>query len=53
MSLQKPFPKGGYQNKSTRGFSRIKHVVDPELKKANDKLFKSLVGNINRNTKDL
>ena len=50
MSLQKPFPKGGYMKKSTRDFSHIKHVVDPELKKANDKLFKALVDNLNRNT---
>tara|TARA_Y100000994_G_C15349652_1_gene300064 strand:- start:247 stop:429 length:183 start_codon:yes stop_codon:yes gene_type:complete len=50
MSLQKPFPKGGYMKKSTRDFSHIKHVVDPELKKRNDKLFKALVDNLNRNT---
>ena len=50
MSLQKPFPKGGYQKKSTRDWSNFNPIVNPELKKANDKLFKALVDNLNRNT---
>ena len=50
MSLEKPLPKVSYLKKSTRDFSHIKQVVNPELKKANDKIFKALVGNINRNT---
>ena len=53
MSLEDPLPKVSYLKKSTRDFSHIKQVVDPGLKKSNDELFKSLVGNINRNTKDL
>ena len=52
MSLQKPFPKGGYLKKSTRDFSQIKQVIDPELKKSNDELFKALVDNLNRNTSE-
>ena len=48
MSLEN-LPKVTYLKKSTRDFSHIKQVVDPELKKANDRLFKVLVGNINRN----
>ena len=48
MSLEN-LPKVNYLKKSTRDFSHIKQVVDPELKKANDRLFKVLVGNINRN----
>ena len=51
MSLEN-LPKAKYLKKSTRDFSQIKQVVNPELKKSNDKLFKALVDNLNRNTSD-
>ena len=45
-------PKAKYLKKSTRDFSKIKQIVNPELKKSNDRLFKALVDNLNRNTSD-
>ena len=50
MRSKKPFPKGGYMKKSTRDWSNYNPIVNPDLKKANDKLFKALVDNLNRNT---
>ena len=49
MSLEN-LPKVKYLKKDTRDFSHIKQIVDPDLKKANDKIFKTLVDNLNRNT---
>ena len=50
MSPIRPYKKEKYHKKSTRDMSKVKQVVDPEFKKSNDKLFKALVNNLNRNT---
>jgi len=42
--------KPGYTKESTKDLSKLKPVVDPELKKRNDETFKTLVDNLNRNT---
>ena len=49
MSLEN-LPKVKYLKKCTRDWSNYNPVVDPELKKANDRIFKALVDNLNRNT---
>ena len=38
-----------YIKESTRDLIKLKQVVRPDLKKRNDKLFKVLVSNLNRN----
>lgn len=50
MNLLRPYKKEKYHKKSTRDMSKVKQVVDPELKKRNDDTFKVLVDNLNRNT---
>ena len=42
--------KPSYVKDSTRDLSKLKQIVNPELKKRNDKLIKALVNNLNRNT---
>ena len=49
MSLEN-LPKVKYLKKCRRDWSNYNPVVDPGLKKANDKIFKALVDNLNRNT---
>ena len=49
MSLENS-KKAKYVKKSTRDWSNFNPVVRPDLKKRNDKLFKALVDNLNRNT---
>ena len=50
MNLLRPYKKEKYHKKSTMDLSKLKQVVDPEFKKSNDKLFKVLVDNLNKNT---
>ena len=50
MSPIRQYKKEKYHKKSTIDLSKLKPVVNPELKKHNDKLFKVLVDNLNRNT---
>ena len=42
--------KPRYVKETTKDLSDLKPVVDPEFKKRNDKTFKNLVDNLNRNT---
>tara|TARA_X000000368_G_scaffold397520_1_gene366739 strand:- start:510 stop:659 length:150 start_codon:yes stop_codon:yes gene_type:complete len=42
--------KKKYHKKSSKDLSKLNPVVDPELNKRNDELFKTLVDNLNRNT---
>ena len=42
--------KLNYIKESTRDLSNFKKIVNPELKKRNDKLFKALVDSLNKNT---
>ena len=48
--LKKIIKKPNYVKESTRDLSNLKPVVNPDLKKRNNKLFKTLVNNLNRNT---
>ena len=48
--LKKVIKKPNYVKESTRDLSNLKPVVNPDLKKRNDKLFKALVSNLNTNT---
>ena len=41
--------KPNYIKKPTRDFLNLKKIVNPDLKQRNDKLFKVLVDNLNRN----
>jgi len=41
--------KLNYIKESTRDLSNLKKIVNPELKKRNDKLFKALVDSLNKN----
>lgn len=41
--------KPNYIKESTRDLSNPKKIVNPELKKRNDKLFKALVDSLNKN----
>jgi hypothetical protein len=41
--------KPNYIKEPTRDLSNLKKIVNPDLKKRNDKLFKVLVDNLNRN----
>ena len=41
--------KPNYIKESTRDLSNLKKIVNPELKKRNDKLFKALVDSLNKN----
>ena len=50
MSPIRPYEKKKYHKKSTIDLSKLKPVVNPELKKRNDELFETLVDNLNRNT---
>lgn len=50
MNTIRPYKKEKYHKKSTIDLSNLKPVVNTELKKHNDKLFKVLVDNLNRNT---
>ena len=50
MNLLRPFKKKKYHRKSTRDLSKLKPVVDPELKKSADQMIGALVNNLNRNT---
>ena len=50
MSPIRPYKKEKYHKKSTIDLFKLKPVVNPELKERNDKLFKVLVDNLNRNT---
>jgi hypothetical protein len=42
--------KPNYVKKPTRDFSNLKNIVNPDLKKRNDELFKALVGSLNKKT---
>ena len=48
--LKKIFKKPDYAKESTRDLSNLSPVVNPDLKKRNDELFKALVNSLNRNT---
>ena len=50
MNLLRPYKKKKYHRKSTRDLSKLKPVVDPELKKSADQTIGALVNNLNRNT---
>ena len=50
MSPIRPYKKEKYHKKSTRDLSKLKPVVDPELKKSADQMIGALVNNINKNT---
>ena len=41
--------KPNYIKEPTRDLSNLKKIVNPELKKRNNKLFKALVDSLNRN----
>ena len=47
--LKKIIKKPGYIKESTIDLSNLRPIVNPDLKKRNDKLFKTLVDNLNRN----
>ena len=47
LSMEK---KPSYVKDSTRDLSKLKQIVNPELKKRNDKLIKALVNNLNKKT---
>ena len=49
MNKLRPYKKQKYHRISTIDLSNLRPVVKPELKKRNDKLFKVLVDNLNRN----
>ena len=49
MNKLRPYKKEKYHRKSTIDLSDLKPVVNPELKKSNDELFKGLVGNLSKN----
>ena len=42
--------KPSYVKDSTRDLSKLKQIVNPELKKRNDKLIKALVDSLNKRT---
>ena len=42
--------KPNYIKEPTRNLSNLKKIVNPDLKKRNDKLFKALVDSLNKNT---
>ena len=42
--------KPNYVKEPTRDFSNLKKIVNPDLKKRNDELFKALVGSLNKKT---
>ncbi len=42
--------KTSYVKDSTRDLSKLKQIVNPELKKRNDKLIKALVDSLNKRT---
>ena len=42
--------KPSYVKYSTRDLSKLKQIVNPELKKRNDKLIKALVDSLNKRT---
>ena len=48
--LKKIIKKPSYIKESTRDLSNLRPIVNPDLKKRNDKLFKALVNNLNKNT---
>ena len=48
--LKKIIKKPNYIKESTRDLSNLSPVVDPDLKKRNNELFKGLVNSLNRNT---
>ena len=47
LSMEK---KTSYVKDSTRDLSKLKQIVNPELKKRNDKLIKALVDSLNKRT---
>ena len=47
LSMEK---KPSYVKDSTRDLSKLKQIVNPELKKRNDKLIKALVDSLNKRT---
>ncbi len=42
--------KPNYVKEPTRDLSNLKKIVNPDLKKRNDELFKALVGSLNKKT---
>ena len=48
--LKKIIKKPSYIKESTIDLSNLRPVVDPDLKKRNDELIKTLVNNLNKNT---
>ena len=48
--MKKIIKKPSYIKESTIDLSNLRPVVDPDLKKRNDELIKTLVNNLNRNT---
>ena len=50
MNLIRPYKKEKYHKKSTIDLSKLKQIVNPELKKRSDETIKILVNNLNKNT---
>ena len=46
--LKKIIEKPSYIKESTRDLSNLKPIVNSDLKKGNDKLFKALVNSLNK-----
>ena len=48
--LKKIIKKPSYIKESTRDLSNLRPIVNPDLKRRSDKLLKTLVNNLNKNT---